>query len=462
MYTVELDPLTVLVQETINAKTGFDSSHIFYKVIHSGLQAINRDNQGFFEWPTDIIDFAQTLDHHGGEKISNIIRGPGMSDQQHDVSQNWKSINIPFPSKSSRMRRKRPSVKENGVLTDHLRQFVHLCSAVSPVIETPTVRVTPVCIARDAMAIKPCGEYDQSSHTIVGLHPPIDLKFVKENPYPKPSDLKDKFYTEAGAVIATTLNKEVCLHLANDFLLSKTSGADVYSTISDTIAIIQTCWECLQHVDEDIVKSSAVNCSSNCKDCSTDNVLCDRCDGVYSSTYAQLRPCSRCLGMRVQCQKVAVFAVSMDCESNNQSAMNSLDDKSDCDKHMALTFSVPDAVHAGKKLYRASANWWLYIDGYRVNNSIIRCLRQHDPQLSKPLCSAVSDSCLRNRDRMDYGAILESTDVKVRNVIESQTAYDVTMTVFPDPFWRNKTRNLLQSVTDITVGKPIRSYACQG
>ena len=63
---------------------------------------------------------------------------------------------------------------------------------------------------------------------------------------------------------------------------------------------------------------------------------------------------------------------------------------------------------------------------------------------------------------MDYGAILESADVKVRNVIESQTSYDVTMTVFPDPFWRNKTRNLLQSVTDITVGKPIRSYACQG
>mgnify|MGYP001790908393 CR=1 FL=1 len=40
---------------------------------------------------------------------------------------------------------------------------------------------------------------------------------------------------EAGAIIATFTDKSSSLHLANDFLLRKASGENVFTTVSETI-----------------------------------------------------------------------------------------------------------------------------------------------------------------------------------------------------------------------------------
>ena len=42
-------------------------------------------------------------------------------------------------------------------------------------------------------------------------------------------------YMEAGAIIATFTDKSSSLHLANDFLLRKTSGENVFATVNETI-----------------------------------------------------------------------------------------------------------------------------------------------------------------------------------------------------------------------------------
>ena len=453
----ELDPLVVALQNAIDMGRGFDNNHIFYKIILHGLSAMEQDSSNDFEWQKDIVDFTASVESQGGEKTVNLLRGPGKADESYDPRLPWKFTNIPLPSKSSRKRRETPAVKENGVINDHIRNLVNLCTVATPLISTEQVVVTPVCLSRDAMAIKPSGDFDKGSNTIVGLVDPIDIDYVKANPFPEPETIKSNLYSEAGAIIATTLDKKVTLHIANDFLLSKTSGEKVFETVSDVVRVTQTCVDCLRLCNSSIITAQSVKdigCVSECADC-TEAGFCEQCDSVYGSTaaeHSQLRPCKRCVVNGVQCKKLVVLAISMDCESNNQTAMNTMDSDDNPNFHVRLTRSAPDAVHAGKKLYRAVSNWWLRIDGYRVNNIITRCLRTFDATAAN-LRPLVSDSCLRNKDRMDYGAIIECTDKKVQRAVIANPAYPETIiTVFPDPFWKSKSQGLLESVSDICTG----------
>ena len=164
--------------------------------------------------------------------------------------------------------------------------------------------------------------------------------------------------------------------------------------------------------------------------------VCESCASEgYDMPFTQLRPCKKCRLMKIKCCKLIVLGISMDCEANNAKAMKMvdlscntpLDDIDEPDNsdvifyaHMRLTKSFPDAVHAGKKLFRAVSNWWLLIDGFHVNNCIIRCLRQFTD--CEKLRAVVSDSSLRNRDRMDYGSILETVNPKVAETINAAAA----------------------------------------
>ena len=73
----------------------------------------------------------------------------------------------------------------------------------------------------------------------------------------------------------------------------------------------------------------------------------------------------------------------------------------------------------GQKLFRAVSNWWLLIDGVNVN-CIIRCLCQFTD--CEKLRAFVSDSSFQNRDRMDYGSILEPVNPKVTETINAVAA----------------------------------------
>ena len=72
-----------------------------------------------------------------------------------------------------------------------------------------------------------------------------------------------------------------------------------------------------------------------------------------------------------------------DCEEKNKAAFYKLIDKKKFDKakngdryHLEYLYTVPDVVHIGKCCKGSFSNWWLIVDGYRINLSILRCLRQ--------------------------------------------------------------------------------------
>ena len=452
----ELDPLTIAVQQEVDADNSFNSSHIFYKLIYNGLKSAHANPRNF-QWPNELVDFANSIEAQGGARTCNLLRGPGMVHRQVTKCYDfWQDINIPFPSRTTRLRRKVPAVKSSGVLVDNVKNLQLMCNKVDPLILNPSLQVTPICLSRDAMAIKPSGDLDIETNQIIGLTEPIDINFVKANPVPDPEVIRAKMYTEAGAIIATTLDKECGLLIANDFLTSRTNSTDVFATLSEAISCVQCCEACLRHVTTPIVSSTQVQCKSTCEECLKAHQLCDECAESYHSIYPQLRPCSRCVQANIRCNKLAVLAVSMDCEANNAHAMKRIDSKDDeMPTDMLLVHTLPDAVHAGKKVFRASANWWLRFDGYRINNVMLRTLRQFDNAASTEMRPHVSDTALRNRDRMDYGSILECTDPNLAKIIDDLTKQfgtKMTSTLLPDPFWKSKTRGLISSTSDICTG----------
>lgn len=458
LYTTELDPLVVELQNEIDRDQGFDSDHIFYKLIKYGIQSAKNAWSLDFKWPNELVDFANSLEASGGEKTMNLLRGCGMLEDDRRVSDKyWHNINIPVPSKTTRQRRKPKQVTSNGVLTQNVKHFQQLALETPPLVKDEKRCIIPVCIARDAMAIKASGDLDMESNTIIGLTENIDLKYVKENPLPDPETLKEKFYSEAGAIIASTVDNGVSLLLANDFLVKRTSGQQVFDTLSNVIRCIQTCVGCLRDVSDPVIDvDTASKCDSSCQDCIELGEVCELCsvDGL-SSIHTQLRPCRRCVLAQTTCTKIAVIGVSMDCESNNAWAMKALH-KDDVPSHLHLTHAIADAVHGGKKIFRASSNWWLWVEGYLVNNQMLRCLRQFDDSLGPQLRNKVSDSALRGKDRMDYGTILECTDAELGKTVTTECnglTPLTTTTIYPDPFWQAKTKGIISSLTGICSGK---------
>lgn len=262
-------------------------------------------------------------------------------------------------------------------------------------------------------------------------------------------------------ITATTLDNDIGLLVANDFLTHKTTGETVFQILSDCIDCIQCCAACLATIKKPIVTPADVSlCKTSCPQCivnirSGHTETCEEC-AAFSSPYSQLRPCSRCLVLGIRCRTSAVLAIPMDCESNNAKAMRMTNDNNQLPDNMLLLNSIPDAVHAGKKSFRASANWWLHLDGYRINNSILRSLRQFEKSASVVLRPLISDSTLRNRDRMDYGAILESTSSELSRAVSNLAdihGSSVTCTIFPDSFWKSRGRGALKSSDDICAGE---------
>ena len=60
-----------------------DRKSIFYTLLKNAVEyvewlLIRKDNKGVqFEWDAPVIEFAESLEYHGHEKVLNLLHGPG-------------------------------------------------------------------------------------------------------------------------------------------------------------------------------------------------------------------------------------------------------------------------------------------------------------------------------------------------------------------------------------------------
>ena len=121
-----MDPLALAIQQEVEEHTGFDKDHIFYKLIYHGIKSAHA-NPRSFQWPEEIVDFANSIEAQGSMKTCNFLRGPG-SIVNNKQCTFWETINIPLPAKSTRQSQKTVKVNESGVMTDCLKNFIQIAT----------------------------------------------------------------------------------------------------------------------------------------------------------------------------------------------------------------------------------------------------------------------------------------------------------------------------------------------
>ncbi len=120
-----------------------------------------------------------------------------------------------------------------------------------------------------------------------------------------------------------------------------------------------------------------------------------------------------------KCVKAVVLIFSMDSESRNSTAQDTLQDEKDnklLDPYLQLMEPIPDGVHVAKRKCQGFCNWFLWVNGYLCNLVLLRELRL-DKFIQPLLQPHLALNSVRNRDRQDVNSLAEIGSEPVREAL---------------------------------------------
>ena len=309
------------------------------------------------------------------------------------------------------------------------------------------------------MALKPGMAVDSRQGFIIGTTEKIYHKYVQENPNPDSDKLKEIFIKEAECFCTTTLDSKINLPIGIDYINGSLNSKDTCQTIETKTAISQMC---LSHIitkkATNSVLQETLECTSSCNECLEQGEVCPPCiENGHKFVEPSLRACTSCLTENTKCVKAITLVFSMDSESRNGAAQVMFDERKNehiFTAHIDLCECLPDPVHFGKRISRQFSNWYLIVNGYRINRVQLHTLTKH-------LTGHLSVAACRNRDRMDVESMLEISSQQVRNAISSNVE-TITDTIIPEKFrvHESKKKGLLDSPTVVCMGPSGTVYVC--
>ena len=421
------DDICVRLNELVQAGR-IPRDKIFYKYLNSVTLAMNHPSHEFDE---EVVEFFNSIKFLGGERTVNFVRGPmwhgcgrgGVQDPQQAKP------NLGGPSRTTRSKCSSGYTTKSGTVKPWLDSFLQIANdpqlGVEPLIETPVLKVFGTAMENDSTALKPAIQYDENQQLNVGLRDRVDIRFVNQNPNPKPEFLKKNVVSEANVTYLSTTDNNVAMPVCVRYM-PKTgkSGEEMKQQFLDKVDVIQTCHHCVklaassEHVLE---KEATVICNSYCDTCIAMKTVCGECKELgHSSHIPSLRACRRCLETNQRCLRAAVLVVATDCESGNKKAFELITEsraKGDLDPQF-IFICLPDAVHVGKSLKCNFANWMVLLRNERACLSVVRTIRESDPHLKKIL----PRNSVLNKDRMDVDCVLHLSKDCVLSHLEESVA----------------------------------------
>ena len=176
------------------------------------------------QWDPEVLEFVESLEYHGHEKTINLLRGPGfLGTGKGGVKLfDWSLWNWPLPGKTTRKKKCTGYTTDNGLHKNLLQSILELAneeqSGVVPLMDNDTVKVIPIALKKDGMALKPGMAVDSRQGLIIGTTEKIDHKYVQENPNPDSDKLKEIFIKEAECFCTTTLDSKINLPIGVDYI----------------------------------------------------------------------------------------------------------------------------------------------------------------------------------------------------------------------------------------------------
>ena len=154
----DLDPLAILIQRC--TADGLELNHIFYRLVTNACQFVldGSDLCKQFQWGKELKEFPNALEMVRSTSAVNIYRGPGPKREKNKPYKfSWDNVNFPLPSKYVRRKLQPMVVTDRGIIHHLLINFIKLAQQCAPLTMSDLTHIVPVCISRDAMAIKPGG-----------------------------------------------------------------------------------------------------------------------------------------------------------------------------------------------------------------------------------------------------------------------------------------------------------------
>ena len=443
--TKVLDPVAERIQCLLDSQL-LTRDSMYYKLIKGSSEYIswlvNRQNNHSlqFQWDAEVLQLVESLEYHGGRSVINLLRGPGHDGEGSGgiFAFDWKKWNLPLPGKTTRDKMYGGYTTEDGIQKHLLQSFLQICSQTSDIIslhEDAHVKIIPVILAKDAMALKPGLLYDSRQGKLIGSKLNLDYSYIKSGE-PNKELLKENMVQEAEVSCLTTMDGKFSLQVGLNHLTKSLTAIDTLNVIKREINQLTVCLNDLKNhrvsVENGVLKELST-CTTTCKTCSDTREVCETCKGKgIKFVDPSLRPCSHCIENGKKCIKAAVICVTQDSESRNSGAQKELmTDLLGDDTQVNKVCAVPDGVHVAKRKRQSFCNWFLLVNGYRINLVQLRELR-NDPLLSSTLAPLLPLSAVRNRDRQDVESILQISNKKVTAVLDKVKA--VTHTVVPEKY----------------------------
>ena len=148
----------------------------------------------------------------------------------------WNKWNLPFPSART-LRDDQPYETDDGILKTLMKASVDICKTptVTPLLQTPRLRVIPIVLKSDGMTVKPGMKVDARRSAVVGTTQKIDIEYIKTHPKLDPDYLKNIFITEANVVAITSLDEKFSTPAGVHYKPSKGPGENMLSIILDYV-----------------------------------------------------------------------------------------------------------------------------------------------------------------------------------------------------------------------------------
>ena len=217
-----LDPVTDKLQSFIDSGV-LSTDSMFYGLLANSVNYVqwlnerqnNRSAQ--FKWDSEVLQFVESLEYHGGRKVVNLLRGEGHVGEGGGgmFTFDWKKWNWPLPGKTTGDKQYEGHSTENGLRASLLESFILSCitEETLPLYEDENVRVVPAVLAKDGMQLKPGLLFDPRQGKLVGSTLDIDYKFVKNNPLPDKEMLKNSIVQEAEVSCLTTIDSKISMEV---------------------------------------------------------------------------------------------------------------------------------------------------------------------------------------------------------------------------------------------------------
>ncbi len=432
----QADPMCIRLN-TLITQGKIPKDKILYKFLNDVVHILLDPRH---EYDSEVVEFFNTINYLGGLRTVNFVRGPmwhgtGKGGEK-DAEMLSGQLNLGGPSRPTMMKSKSGYITSSGIVKEWLQSLLVLSkdpdTQCTPLLDNDSLSVFPACLQNDGTPLKASILYDDKQKVCVGLKETKDINFVKQNPNPDPEYLKENVVTEANVNFVTHLDNMVSLPIGVHYKTKAgKTGEDMMAQFLEDIRLTQTCLSCLQKTE---CPSHIVNtrrCNSVCNECLDSKGVCETCTQQGQASHLPpLRACSTCVENGEKCVKIAVLVLSSDSESGNKNAFETiLKQRADGTLNPEFIFlPMLDVVHMGKSLKGSFSCWVILLNGERACLSILRTLRDTDPQYRKLI---PRDSVI-HKDRMDFNCILHLT--KPQAIEHLKSVDQIVHTIVPDKY----------------------------